>query len=95
MASRAVFGEQLRADGPLAHLLLVALIPAVCCYYATVFVGWQIGTGDPLHLTSDSALTMALAMYGALLAGVFAKEFLERFEHGDLINWLRKERGPV
>ena len=56
----------------LAHLLLVALIPAVCCYYATVFVGWQIGTGDPLHLTSDSALTMALAMYGALLAGVFA-----------------------
>lgn len=56
----------------LAHLLLVALIPAVCSYYATVFIGWQIGTGDPLRLTSDSALMMAIAMYGALISGVFA-----------------------
>ena len=54
------------------HILLVALIPSICAYYSAVHLGWSIGVGEKIFLTAESARLMAVAMYIALIAGVFA-----------------------
>ncbi len=60
----------------LIHILLVALIPSVCAYFSAVHIGWSIGVGEPISLTPDSAVKMAVAMYVALILGVFALAYL-------------------
>ncbi len=60
----------------LIHILLVALIPSVCAYFSAVHIGWSIGVGEPISLTPDSAIKMAVAMYVALILGVFALAYL-------------------
>ncbi|KGK00971.1 Yip1 family protein [Thalassotalea sp. ND16A] len=66
----------------LTHVLLVALIPSICGYYAAAHIGWSIGAGDPVKITEGSALTLAAGMYGAIIAGVFALAYL--------IQWMAK-----
>jgi hypothetical protein len=56
----------------LVHTLIVALIPAICCYYATAHIGWTIGTGDLIKLSNQSAQIMAISMYFGLAFGVFS-----------------------
>jgi len=60
----------------LIHTLIVALIPAVCFYYATAHIGWTIGAGDAIKLSNQSAQIMAISMYFALAFGVFTLAFL-------------------
>ncbi|WP_413110614.1 Yip1 family protein [Thaumasiovibrio sp. DFM-14] len=60
----------------LSHLLFIALIPPLCAYISSVFIGWKIGAGAPIFLTASSALYMAAAMYIALIGGVFALSYL-------------------
>ncbi len=60
----------------LTHILLVSLIPSVCAYFSAVNIGWSIGVGEPIRLTSDSAMLLAVAMYFALIVGVFALAYL-------------------
>ncbi len=45
------------------HIMLMALIPPICCYFSAVNIGWQIGVGDPIFLTERSALALAVTMY--------------------------------
>jgi hypothetical protein len=66
----------------LVHTFIVALIPAICCYYATAHIGWTIGSGDPIKLSNQSAQIMAVSMYFALAFGVFTLGFL--------IKWMAK-----
>ncbi|WDE00867.1 Yip1 family protein [Thalassomonas actiniarum] len=66
----------------LVHILTVALIPTICGYYAAAHIGWTIGAGDPIKLTQTSAAIMAVAMYCALIAGVFCLAYL--------IHWMAK-----
>ena len=66
----------------LVHILTVALIPAICGYYAVAHIGWTIGAGDPIKLTQESAMMMSVAMYFALIGGVFALAYL--------IHWMAK-----
>jgi len=66
----------------LVHILVVALIPAICGYYAAAYIGWTIGAGDAIRLTKESAMIMSVAMYFALIAGVFALAYL--------IHWMAK-----
>jgi len=56
----------------LTHTLFISLIPAVCAYYSAVNIGWSVGAGDPIYLTHESALAMAIIMYGGLIGGVLA-----------------------
>lgn len=56
----------------LSHILLIALFPSAMGYYSSVYLGWSIGTGNPVFLTHESALMIAAAMYFALIGGVFA-----------------------
>ncbi len=64
------------------HILVVALIPAICGYYAAAHIGWTIGVGDPIKISQSSAQLMAIAMYCALVTGVFALAYL--------IQWMAK-----
>ncbi len=66
----------------LMHILVVALIPAICGYYAAAHIGWTIGVGDPIKIGQGSAQLMAIAMYIALVVGVFALAYL--------IQWMAK-----
>jgi hypothetical protein len=60
----------------MAHIMIVALIPAICAYYSAVHLGWSIGVGDAIKLTSQSALLMSVAMYCGLIIGVFTLAWL-------------------
>ncbi len=60
----------------LSHILLVALIPAVCGYYAAAHIGWSIGANDPIKLTSPSAMMLSASMYLAIIVGVFALAYM-------------------
>lgn len=60
----------------LVHILTIALIPAICGYYAAAHIGWTIGSGEPILLSQSSAMMMAVAMYFALIIGVFALAYL-------------------
>jgi hypothetical protein len=66
----------------LVHILVVALIPSICGYYAAAHIGWTIGVGDPIKISQSSAQVMAVAMYAALIGGVFALAYL--------IQWMAK-----
>lgn len=66
----------------LVHILVVALIPAICGYYAAAHIGWTIGVGDPIKISQSSAQVMAISMYAALVLGVFALAYL--------IQWMAK-----
>lgn len=66
----------------LVHILVVALIPAICSYYAAAHIGWTIGVGDPIKISQSSAQLMAVSMYVALVSGVFALAYL--------IQWMAK-----
>ncbi len=62
------------------HVLFLAAIPAISAYIGTVFVGWQIGTGNTMYLVPSNAATMSLLFYGAMLVGVFSL--------GWMIHWM-------
>ena len=55
-----------------AHIFLLAAIPAISGYVGTTRVGWRIGVGDPIRITGDSAIAIAVIYYLALLVGVFS-----------------------
>ncbi|MGL5408577.1 MAG: Yip1 family protein, partial [Shewanella sp.] len=60
----------------LSHVLVIALIPTICSYIATAHIGWNPGAGDPIFLTSQSALFMSIGMYFGLIGGVLALAYL-------------------
>ena len=66
----------------LIHILIISLIPAICCYYATAYIGWTIGAGDPIRISVESAQLIAVSMYFALVIGVFSLAYL--------IQWMAK-----
>ncbi|AWL12416.1 Inner membrane protein YohC [Saliniradius amylolyticus] len=66
----------------LVHVLIMALIPTLMGYYSAAHIGWSIGVGDPIRLTTDSAMVMGGAMYVALVAGVFALAYLIQWMAG-------------
>jgi len=54
----------------LAHLLLLALIPAVCLFLGTTYVGWSLAAGETVRLSTASALQLSIMLYVAIVAGV-------------------------
>jgi len=66
----------------LMHILTISLIPAICGYYAAAHIGWTIGVGNPIKISTSSASIMAVSMYFALVTGVFALAYL--------IQWMAK-----
>lgn len=54
----------------LGHLLLLSLIPAVCLFIGTTFVGWELAENETVKLSQASALQLSGLMYLTILAGV-------------------------
>lgn len=67
------------------HTLILALVPVVSGFIGTTQVGWQIGAGDPIKLTSGSAFRIVLLYYPAMLVAVFSV--------GWVIHWMGKTYG--
>ena len=55
----------------IGHIFILAAIPAVAGYIGTTQVGWRIGVGDPIKITSDSAIMIAIIFYFAMIVGTF------------------------
>ena len=53
------------------HVLLLALIPAMAGFIGTSQIGWQIGDGQVTRLSVNSALSLSVLFYAAMLAGIF------------------------
>ncbi|GLP96569.1 Yip1 family protein [Paraferrimonas sedimenticola] len=75
--------EALRSS--LSHILLIALIPSVCGFIASSQIGWNLGAGEPIKLTTQSAAMISVAMYVGMIAGVFALAYL--------VHWMAKTFG--
>ncbi|VVM39604.1 Yip1 family protein [Pseudomonas fluorescens] len=54
----------------LAHLLLLALIPAVCLFFGTTYVGWSLAENETVRLSTQSALQLCVLLYLTIVAGV-------------------------
>lgn len=67
------------------HVPLLALIPVIAAYYGVTQVGWRVGGGDPVRLTSESALVLCIAAYFAQLVAVYIL--------GEYINWMSRSFG--
>ena len=64
------------------HVMVLAAIPAISGFIGTTQFGWQIGAGDPVKLTVQSAGMIAIMYYFAMLVGVYAI--------GWMIHWMGK-----
>ncbi|PSW19462.1 YIP1 family protein [Photobacterium sanctipauli] len=73
---RTIDKEHEGVQSSLSHVMLIALLPPTFAFISSVFIGWRIGVGEPIYLTQGSALAMSVAMYFALIAGVFALAYL-------------------
>ena len=55
----------------LGQIIWLAALPAACTFYGTTQIGWTLPDSDQVvRLTVDSAFTMALLAWLAILAGV-------------------------
>ena len=53
-------------------VFILAAIPAISGYIGTTQVGWRIGVGEPIRITGESAISIAIIYYLALIVGVFS-----------------------
>lgn len=67
------------------YILILALIGPVAGYYGTTTSGWQIGGREAVKLTSESALTIAILYYLAVVAVVIGL--------GLMVRWMCKTYG--
>lgn len=68
-----------------SHVPFLALIPCAAMYYGVSQVGWAVGDGEVMKLTSDSALVLAVIVYVAWLVAVYV--------FGEFINWMSRTYG--
>ena len=67
------------------HTALFALIPAIAGYIGTTRTGWQIGAGNVVRLTEESALRITALYYLAMLAATFCVAWM--------IHWMSRTYG--
>jgi hypothetical protein len=69
----------------LGHTVVLSLVPAVAGFIGTTQIGWQIGAGAPVRLTTSSAGTIAVLYYFAMIAAVIGV--------GVVIRWMGQTYG--
>ncbi|MNF59344.1 Inner membrane protein YohC [compost metagenome] len=75
----------------LAHLLLLALIPATCLFIGTTYVGWSLAENETVRLSTHSALQLSALLYltiigGIAVMGAFIRWMSRAFEARPTIN---------
>jgi hypothetical protein len=66
-------------------LIPLALISPIAGFIGTTQFGWQIGVGDPVKLTTGSAMQISVVYFGAILVSVFVISLL--------IHWMSETYG--
>lgn len=69
----------------MGYVLILALIGPAAGYYGTTTSGWQIGVREAVKLTSESALTIAVLYYLAVVSAVVGL--------GLMVRWMCKTYG--
>ncbi|MCJ8206837.1 Yip1 family protein [Pseudomonas sp. RGM2987] len=62
--------EQAHPRHYLGHLLLLALIPAVCLFFGVTWTGWSLAENETVRLNSASALQLCGLLYLTIVAGI-------------------------
>ncbi len=68
-----------------SYVFIMAAIAPISGYFGTTMFGWEIGAREAVKLSSESALTIAIAYYLVMLVGVFSM--------GSMIYWMAKTYG--
>lgn len=63
----------------LMHLLLLALVPAVCLFIGVTIVGWSLVDEERVRLDSVSAFQLCLLLYLAIVIGTVIMGFFVRW----------------
>ena len=63
----------------LMHLLLLALVPAVCLFVGVTIVGWSLVDEERVRLDTASALQLCLLLYLAIVIGTVIMGFFVRW----------------
>ena len=71
----------------MTHTVILALVPAIAGFYGTTQVGWQIGLGDVIRLTTASAGRIAVLYYLAMLAATASVAWM--------IHWMSRTYGAA
>ncbi|MDH3688785.1 MAG: YIP1 family protein [Gammaproteobacteria bacterium] len=69
----------------LSYVVILGAISPIAGLIGTTQIGWRIGGGDPIKLTTESGLRIAAAYYLAILVAVFTI--------GKLIHWMSETYG--
>ena len=67
------------------YALILAAIAPLCALIGTTTLGWRIGGGEAVRLTTTSATQMAIAFYLAILMATFCI--------GKMIHWMSQTYG--
>lgn len=71
--------EEKRSSNYLLHLLLFALLPALCMFIGTRYVGWSLVEDERIRLDTRSALQLSVLIYLTIILGTFIMGFFLRW----------------
>ncbi|CAK9888842.1 MULTISPECIES: Yip1 family protein [Pseudomonas] len=74
--------EELHPRHYLPHLLLMALIPALCLFIGTTSIGWSLAGTERVRLSVASAAELGVLLYAASVVGVMIM--------GGFIRWMSR-----
>ncbi|KJK18091.1 Yip1 family protein [Pseudomonas sp. NPDC087612] len=74
--------EELHPRHYLPHLLLMALIPALCLFIGTTSIGWSLAGTERVRLSVASAAELGVLLYAACVVGVMIM--------GGFIRWMSR-----
>lgn len=71
--------EEKNSSNYLVHLLLWALLPAICMFIGTRYVGWSLVENERIWLDTRSAFQLSLLIYLTIILGTFIMGFFLRW----------------
>ncbi|KGK81332.1 membrane protein [Stutzerimonas degradans] len=71
--------EASNSSNYLLHLLLCALLPAVCMFIGTRLVGWSLVEDERIRLDTRSALQLSVVIYLSIILGTFVMGWFLRW----------------
>lgn len=71
--------EERNSSSYLPYLLLFSLLPAICLFIGTHWVGWSLVDEERIRLEATSALQLSVLLYLTTLIGVFIMGYVLRY----------------
>ena len=71
--------EEKNSSNYLVHLLLWALLPAICMFIGTRYVGWSLVEDERIWLDTRSAFQLSALIYITIIVGTFIMGFFLRW----------------